>query len=382
MFAAIAIGVVGAGLSLYEQNQARKQQQAAQQAQQQDFTIEKEVAVNNAGLMKIGAQSNLEAATTRSGIEGINAQLKYDYAVNQAEMSRVGMQMQTEDIKGQAAVNQIRASGMVAALTAGAAIDQLHARFEGLQAQSSLLQGQQREQASDEAFAMQKSTETAKLAAGNIDMSVGTSAAVRTSIDVVSAQQAIIIQQRAAMDAFGHNVNAMADNMSAAGKLGEAAMTQEGATVTTALADSKSTAMLKISDANVDLAKALASAGLSNDKAIIGYSLGMAGIDYNNKVAQAGTSLAVASAINPHSVDAAPLLNELTSITNAGFSLYKSGAFDKIGNLFDGSGSGMPTQSDGSKGYGAGGGFYDFNTGSYTNNMPVFETPSFSINGP
>ena len=308
---------------------------------QEDATVSKMEAIGNAHLMQTGAQSSFEQATTKGGIDGINAQVKYDYAVNQSVMTKIGMDMQVEDMKNQAAISAIGTQAHIAGIGAqiiglefAAAGDRLRAKTEEMGAQSALLAGQNQEASSDEKYAEAKSHQTTVTAASNVALGEGSALAVASSIDLKSQQASIAIQQQAALQAFGHRSSEIGYEMDAAGKDaqasalgGEASLLSEQSTLNTALVGSKATAMEAIAQGNENLGQALASAGLSNDKATIGYALGMAHIDFENASSAADTKLTIAQSIDPHAAGSTAILNGLTSMVNQGFSLYRSGAF-------------------------------------------------------
>lgn len=320
----VAVGVASIGTQVYGMSQQAKATDAAAQANYNAAASQRQVLMAGADMDKITAGSRWEAAQTYGALADINAQVKFEASVNHAELGRIAAQDEALQTRAAAVVSSLHAQSTIIGLEAAADIDRNNALLAETSAQASLLQGGQAETESRVKYAEAKANETLRLARGNIALDEGSALAVRAGIDVMSENQAIQIQQKAVLAAFGHRVAEQNYLTDAGAKESQAGVIGEASTLQTDLSNARANFIVSLGNANADLATSLASAGLSNDKAMISLSVAGASVDFNNAVAAADTKHTFAESIDPAAAGAAAMLGGYASLAQSGSNLLGS----------------------------------------------------------
>jgi hypothetical protein len=248
---------------------------------------------------QITAQSTALATHGQADLDAVSAQANYNTSIVGAEFDQLNIAHQASDMRAQADISAVHAEGQVADLNARADMDENSAKLLELQAQSSLLRGEQSEQAARMKYAQQKSAATASLGAHNIDMAQGAGLAVRAGYDLMSENTAIQIKQEALMQAFGQRVQEQNSLIQAASARDEAGATAAASNMATSLAHINANYMEATGNASLQAAKALAAANLLNADAAVKYKNTMADVIEKNSSAAALLKGSMADAINP-----------------------------------------------------------------------------------
>lgn len=228
------------------------------------------------------ARSSALTLTGQADLDWVSAQAQRNATLTGAEFSVLSAQAQADQSMARAQIAQVEAGGRAAALEYSAQADELQARLSELQAQSSLLQGERREQGTRLQYAQAKSKATASMGARGIDLGQGSALAVRNSIDLMSERDAIAIQQDTLMAAFGHRTQAMQAQLSAQGKRAQAGATVAAAASQVGLAKTEANYSTSMARINADATVALSAAGLVSTQATGDYQRAVAGIMVNN----------------------------------------------------------------------------------------------------
>lgn len=245
------------------------------------------------------ARSDALAATGAAALDAVNIEAEHNASLTALEFSRLSAQQQAADMRTSAQVSAIQASVSVAGAEIGAQIDENNAALLELRAQAALRRGEQDEQASRMKFAQAKSTATARLARGNVDLSEGAPLMVRAGYDVASDNTAIQIQQAVLMEAYGMRVSAENERMSAQAKRASAAATMSAASLAAGLAEANARFTVGMAEANARAGAALAAAGMLNAQAASRYRADMAAVQLRLAESGAATRRAQAGAISP-----------------------------------------------------------------------------------
>lgn len=260
-------------------------------------------AYGQAQVNEIGVQSQAQAIRHQTSMEGYNARATALTMTGQADLDWIGAQAQHNatlagaefsvlmaDAQGAQAVGSakiasVQAAGEAASLEYAAQVDDLQAQLAELQAQSSLLQGERKEQGSREQHAQAKSKATASMAARGLDLGEGSARAVRTSVDLLSERSAIAIQQDTLMAAFGHRMQGEMAKLSAQSKRSRAAAATSSAAARLSLTQADAQYATTMARINADATSALSAAGLVSVRAAGDYQRGMAGVMVDNSLA-------------------------------------------------------------------------------------------------
>lgn len=245
------------------------------------------------------ARSDALAATGSAALDAVNIQAEHNASLTGIEFSRLTAQQQAADMRTRAQVSAIQASVSAASAEIGAIADENNAALLELRAQAALRRGEQDEQASRMKFAQAKSTATARLARGNVDLSEGAPLTVRAGYDVVSENTAIQIQQTVLMEAYGMRMSAESERISAQAKRTNAAATRSAASLATALTDADARFTVGVAEANARAGAALAAAGMLNAQAASRYRVDLAAVQLRLAESGAATRRAQAGAISP-----------------------------------------------------------------------------------
>lgn len=258
-----------------------------------------------------------------------------------------------------AAISDIQAGMQSDALEVGAHVSEQSANLLDLQAQSSLLHGEWREQDSRMQYAQAKSRATVQMARGNVDLSEGTPLAQRVGIDLMSERAAIMIQQDTLMQAFGQRTAAanslldagikraqaqsitsmakisntadisMAETQAATGKaLGDMQATSvvQQASLKSALTDMSAEYDLHLAQSQSDWTAAMVNAGMIEATAAENYKHTMADVLEKNSAAAGAVKDAIAAGISPNGAALASILGSAGQVANTWYSTKKTGA--------------------------------------------------------
>ncbi|OJU87090.1 MAG: hypothetical protein BGO13_13900, partial [Burkholderiales bacterium 66-5] len=220
--------------------------------------------------------------TGQADLDWISAQAQHNATLTGAEFSVLSAQAQADQALGRASIAQVEAGGRAAALEYSAQADDLQARLSELQAQSSLLQGERKEQGSRLQYAQAKSKATASMAARGLDLGQGSALAVRNSVDLMSERNAIAIQQDSLMAAFGHRMQSAQASLSAQSKRAGASAAVASAASQMSLTKAEAQYSTSMARINADATRALSAAGLVSTQAAGDYQRAMAGVMVNN----------------------------------------------------------------------------------------------------
>jgi hypothetical protein len=295
-------------------------------------------AKSGASLNMLGAENSAAMTTLQAGTQ---ASLTLTNAYSKSAISAIQSGMQTD------------------ALEVGAHMADQNANLMELQAQSTLLHGEYREQDSRMQYAQAKSRATVQMARGNLDMSEGTPLQVKVGIDVMSERAAIMIQQDTLMQAFGQRTQAsnslmdagikraqaqsitsmtaiqnstdikMAETQAATGiKLGDmaAASTLQQAALKTALTDMNSEFEMHTAQSQSDWTAAMSHAGMLNAEAAAAYKHTMATVLETNSAASAAVKQAMADGISPNMAFLSSVLGSAGQVANSWYTMNKVGS--------------------------------------------------------
>lgn len=247
----------------------------------------------------INVRSSALAMTGNADLSMISAKSQASSSVFGAQMAQIGAEQSAMEMKAGAAISAARAGGQIASLEAGAEVDDLSAQLAELQAQSSLLHGEWKEQDTRLQAAQAKSKATASMGARGLAMDEGTPMAVRAGYQVMAERAAIQIQQETLMQAFSYRTNERQAQISAAGKRAQAGAIASASSIESALADAKAGFVKTNAAAMLDYTKAMARVGLLTAQAQADYSKGMAGIMVDNAAAARDVRLTQTDALSP-----------------------------------------------------------------------------------
>lgn len=302
--------------------------------------------------LAISAQAQLDQLNARSTAMAMNGQADLDLMNQKAgfeamgfnsAMNLLGTKAQIFDAKSGAQLNMLNAetsAGMTLlsantraaladiqagmqtqSLEVGAHIADQNASLLDLQADSTMLHGEWREQDSRMQYAQAKSRATVQMARGNLDLSEGTPLAQRVGIDLMSERAAIMIQQDTLMQAFGQRTAASNARLDAglkraqaqtitsmtsiqnASDLGMADLAASSAlrqaTLKTALTDIDSQFQMQMSLSAGEWTQAMMQAGMLEANAAAVYKHTMATVLEQNASAAASVKQAMAAGISP-----------------------------------------------------------------------------------
>lgn len=249
---------------------------------------------------------------------------------------------------GRAAIGTIQAGMQSEALDVGAHVAEQNAQVLELQAQSSLLHGEWREQDSRMQYAQAKSRATVQMARGNVDLSEGTPLAQRVGIDLMSERAAIMIQQDTLMQAFGQRTAAANSLLDAGIKRAQsqtvlsmskisntfdlaiagtqAASVVQQAALKSALTDMGAEYDLHMAQSQSDWTAAMVNAGMIEATAAANYKHTMADVLEKNSAAAGAVKDAVAAGISPNGAALASILGSAGQVANTWYNLKKTGA--------------------------------------------------------
>jgi hypothetical protein len=309
-----------------------------------------------ASMNMLGTERNIFDAKSGAALNTLNAT-----TASAATILQAGTQasLTLTNAYGRAAVNEIQAGMQSQALDVGAQISQMNAGLLELQAQSTMLHGEWREQDSRLQYAQAKSRATVQMARGNLDLSEGTPLQMRVGIDVMSERAAIMIQQDTLMQAFGQRQQASNLQLDAALKHAQAqgvlavsaaqnkaeitlaeaaasgavtlaqlqanAMTQQAA-LKSALTDMGAEFDLKIAQSQSDWTAAMAHAGMLQAEAAAQYKHTMADVLVKNSSAAAAVKTALADGISPGMAAFSSILSGAGQVARNWYPTDKAGA--------------------------------------------------------
>lgn len=273
-----------------------------------------QVLRHQAALDTQNAKASALTMTGQVDLDLVGAEAQHNATLAGAEFSVLSAQAQAAQGVGRAAIAAAQAGGEAAAMEFSAQVDDMQARLSELQAQSSLLHGERREQSSREQHAQAKSKATASMAARGLDLGEGSARAVRTSVDLMSERSAIAVQQDALLAAFGHRMQGEMAQLSAASKRARAGAAVAGAAAQLAMAKTDAQYASNMARINADATAALSAAGLVSAQATGDYRRNMAGVMLTNASVAAQVRGATAHAYSPGGAAFGSLLGSSASM--------------------------------------------------------------------
>lgn len=353
--AGFALQVVGMVSSAVGARDAAKSQRLALDAQAQMDKLNARSAA-----MAMRGAADLDLINQKAGFEGmqfgstmnmLSTQRSIFDAKSGAQLNTLNAQtsasMTLLQANARAAVNDIQTDTQVMALDVGAQIAEQNANLLELQAESTMLHGEWREQDSRMQYAQAKSKATVQMARGNLDMSEGTPLAQKVGIDLMSERAAIMIQQDTLAQAFGQRMQASNSTIDAGMKRAQAQSVASVAAITraadsgmaslqagevlrqaqlkTALTDMSTEFELQIAQSESDWTSAMIAAGMMNAEAAANYKNTMAKVLEENSSASAAVKEAMAGGISPNSAFAASILGGAGQVASTWYNLKKVG---------------------------------------------------------
>lgn len=295
-----------------------------------------------ADLDTINAKSIADANSTKIAMGANDAQANFSATMYSAGIDQLSGQEKAQQLRTSAAVDAIRAGTSEQALRVGSQIAENSAHLNELQAQSTMLQGQQQEQQVRMEGAQVKSRQTVHFGAGNIDMGEGSALNVVNSTDFMTERAAIEIQQKTLMASFGYRQQASSNMLDAASKSNQASAVHSASALETGLTESQATAVVANANASADLKRALAGIGLNSamSDAATSKALNAAGLDMAlsaatmkkvtaklnlaNGVSAAGVTRALSSGIDPSSAALSSLLGSSGKVAESWYQYSKT----------------------------------------------------------
>lgn len=308
----------GLGLSAY--GAASSAVGAYYSAESQQTALNSSAAVD-----LINARSVYNAATTSSSIDVINAKAANSYQLMQAQMMPIEAKSQAINANGEAAIGMIRAQGSAAQLEAGAEIDDNQGKLAGIQAEYALIQGNTKESEVYQQAEQQKAHQTARMAAGNVDLGAGTSAVVRAGYDLQAQNAVMQINTQALMAALADRTQQVNAQISAAGKRAAAAATLSAASMQVGLTKANSDFNIAMANSKAQFITSMANIGLANAESAAQVKDLMAQANLITGTAAANAKQTMANAISPGMAGFASLLSGAGSVAGAYFNWTKIG---------------------------------------------------------
>lgn len=310
----------------------------------------------NSTMNTLSTQRNIFDAKSGAALNTMNAQASAAMTLLQASTQSA---LTLENAGAKAAINEIQTGAQVQALDVGAHMAEQNAQLLDLQAESTMLHGEWREQESRMQYAQAKSRATVQMARGNLDMSEGTPLAQKVGIDLLSERAAIMIQQDTLAQAFGQRMQASNSRLDAGMKRAQAQSvsaiaaitrttdatmanmqattgmqlatmsadaTVQQAKIKSALTDMNAEFELHMAQSESDWTDAMVAAGLANAEAGAAYKRTMATVLEENSSAAAAVKEAMAAGISSNAAFTATLLGGAGQVANTWYNLNKVGA--------------------------------------------------------
>lgn len=303
----------------------------------------------------LSTQRNIFDAKSGAAFNVANAQTGAAMTLLQAGTQAA---LTLENAGAKATINEIQTGSQVQALEIGAHMAEQSAQLLDLQAESTMLHGEWREQDSRMQYAQAKSRATVQMARGNLDMSEGTPLAQKVGIDLMSERAAIMIQQDTLAQAFGQRMQASNNRLDAGIKRAQAQSvsaiaaitratdstmaemqastgmklatmsadsTVQQAQIKSALTDMSAEFELRIAQSENDWTEAMIAAGMLNAEAAADYKHTMAKVLEENSSAAAVVKEAMAAGISPNSAFTASILGGAGQVASSWYNLKKVG---------------------------------------------------------
>lgn len=309
------VGMVSSAVGAHDAAVSQKMAISAQAQMDKINARSSALAMNGqADLELINQKAGFEAMSFNSSMNTLNTEARIFDAKSGASLNMLGAEtsaaMTTLQAGTHVALSTIQSGMQTDALEVGAHMAEQSAGLLELQAESTMLHGEWREQDSRMQYAQAKSRATVQMARGNLDMSEGTPLAQKVSIDVMSERAATMIQQDTLMQAFGQRTQA-------SNSLLDAGIKRAQAKTITSMTAIQNTADLSIADMQAKgvVQQAALKSALTDMNAEFELHLAQSQSDWTAAMVHAGTLTAEAAANYKHTM--ATVLEENASASAA-----------------------------------------------------------------